>query len=252
MSNKRKNYAHNQQLILFEQVDGRCPMCGKPLMYSKAGKEYKHFQIAHIYPLNPKDSEIIELMNVPKLDDDVNSLKNVIAVCPDCHSKFDKPRTKTEYNKWYKIKQKLQQESEIKNTFQDFNIEEEIIIILKRLNESGIESSLVELSYNSLKIDNKANDTLPFITKQKIKTDVVYYFEFIRECFIDIDKTTPNKFETLASQIRTIYLKLSQTITDQDLIFKALVEWLDEKSDSYSNRACEIIISYFVQDCEVF
>lgn len=134
----------------------------------------------------------------------------------------------------------------------DFVIEEDIIIVIKKLNGNDIESELIELTYKSLKIDDKMDDTIPFIIKQSIKSDVVYYFEFIKYCFKDIDKTVPNKFETLASQVKSTYLKLSQTISEQDIIFKALVNWLDEKSDKYSKRACEIIISFFIQNCEIF
>ena len=34
--------------------------------------------------------------------------------------------------------------------------------------------------------------------------------------------------------------------------YNVMVEWLKNKSASQSRKACEIVISYYIQDCEVF
>ena len=67
-----------------------------------------------------------------------------------------------------------------------------------------------------------------------------------------MDKISPRKFDTLASQVKSFYLKCSQTCSKQDQLFTILVDWLDEKTEHYSKRACEIVIAFFIQDCEVF
>ena len=38
MSSKRKQYTNNQYLILYNEVDGLCPLCGIELIYEKANK----------------------------------------------------------------------------------------------------------------------------------------------------------------------------------------------------------------------
>lgn len=58
------------------------------------------------------------------MSDDVNSLKNVVAVCRICHKKFDTPRTIDEYRTWVRMKKKLLQENEIKDNYALFNIED--------------------------------------------------------------------------------------------------------------------------------
>lgn len=252
MGDGRRIFSDNEKLLLFNEVDGRCPVCGINLTYKKNSNIYRSFEIAHIYPANPKVNEVDILNGLPRLNIDVNSLRNVLAVCTKCHTEFDNPRTKDEYMKWYNLKGKLLFDSDLKSTYALYNVETEIREVLQRLNSEEAENLLVQLSYNSLKIEQKANSTLPYAIKRSVQNDVVDYFDYIKNLFIEIDKITPNKFDTLASQIKTFYLKCTQTSTDQNLLYLALVDWLNEKTDSYSRRACEIVVAFFIQDCEVF
>ena len=93
MGDNRRIFSDNEKMVLFNEVDGRCPICGSPLTNSKNGKIIKIFEVAHIYPANPLPSEIEVLKDEERLSEDVNSLDNVIAVCRICHKKFDTPRT---------------------------------------------------------------------------------------------------------------------------------------------------------------
>jgi len=62
-------------MLFFNEVDGRCPICGDVLTHRKGGKIYKTFEVAHIYPANPRSSEIELLKNELRLSEDVNDLK---------------------------------------------------------------------------------------------------------------------------------------------------------------------------------
>ncbi|GEB32816.1 ABC-three component system protein [Brevibacillus parabrevis] len=250
MQDNRREFSQNEKMILFNEVGGYCPFCGDELTHRKNGKIFKSFEVAHIYPANPLPEEVELLKGEIKLSEDVNDLKNVIAACKKCHGLFDNPRTVAEYRKWCRLKQGLIQEAQLKSTYYMFNIESEIRVVLENL--QNIDGNIIPLSYDSLKIDQKTNHTLPFILKRKITNDTVDYFDFIRNIFITLDQETPHKFDTLASQIKSFYWKCMQTNESQEYIYNALVEWLFEKTDRYSQRACEIVIAFFVQDCEVF
>lgn len=252
VQDNRREPTNNEKLLLFNEVGGRCPLCGNSLTYKKNGHIYRSFEVAHIYPANPLPEEERLLQNEARLSDDVNSLKNLIAVCTNCHTKFDNPRTVDEYQKWYRLKKRLIQNAEAKDTYQLFNIEFEIRIVLEKLNSPYFEGDLVKLSYDSLKIDQKTDETMPYVVKRTIKNDVVDYFDFIRKLFIEMDKVSPYKFDTLASQVKTFYCKCMQTSQNQEFVYTVLVDWLNEKTDGYSRRACEIVIAFFIQDCEVF
>ena len=168
-------------MVLYNEVNGRCPICGKSLTHTKKRQIIKMFEVAHIYPANPLPEETELLKNEEYLSEDINSLDNVIAVCRICHKKFDTPRTVEEYRSWVRLKKKLLQDAKLKNTYALFNVEEEIAEILKNLNDESLEEELVRLSYESLKIEQKANKTLPFAIKRTIKNEVVDYFDYIHK-----------------------------------------------------------------------
>jgi hypothetical protein len=252
LQDNRREFSDNEKQLLFDEVHGRCPFCGKRLTHQKDGRVYKTFEIAHIYPANPRDEEVTLLNNEERLSEDVNDIKNVIAACRICHKMFDTPRTVEEYHSWMKLKRKLLQDNALKDCYALFNVESEINTVLGKLNTSSIEENLIPLSLDSLKIEEKANSSLPYAIKRSIKNDVVDYFDYIQRNFIELDKVTPYKFSTVAAQIKSFYSKCMQINNDQGQVYYALVDWLDEKTGHYSRRACEIVISFFVQDCEVF
>ena len=92
MTDKRRTYSTPEQISLTTQVGGLCPLCGVSLFYEKKGKPQKAYEIAHIYPLNPKTEETNLLKNEKRLHSDINHLDNLIPLCLSCHGKFDKPR----------------------------------------------------------------------------------------------------------------------------------------------------------------
>ena len=104
VEDKRREFSDNEKMLLYNEVNGRCPICGGVLVYTKNGKINKSFEVAHIYPANPRSEEEELLKNEERLSDDVNDLKNVIAVCRICHKKFDTPRTGEEYRTWVRLK----------------------------------------------------------------------------------------------------------------------------------------------------
>ncbi len=252
VQDNRREPTPNERLQLSNEVGGRCPLCGNSLTSIKKGRAYNICQIAHIYPANPLSNEEKLLENELRLSDDVNDLNNLLAVCAHCHTKFDKPRTIEEYREWYRLKKRIIENANAKDTYRLFNIEGEIRTVLEKLNNPLFEESLVKLSYESLKIDQKTNDTMPYAIKRTIKNDVVDYFDFIRSLFIEIDNVSPYKFDTLATQVKAFYCKCMQSNQNQEFIYSVIVDWLYEKTGRYSQRACEIIVAFFIQDCEVF
>ncbi|MCS1380773.1 HNH endonuclease [Lysinibacillus sphaericus] len=252
MANKRRLPSENESALLIAEVENLCPLCSITLMYEKKGKKMKRFEAAHIFPLNPTAEEIEVLNGVDKLNEDVNNLENFIALCRTCHKQFDHPRTKEEYNKLFKLKKKLIAQSKARETYHDYQIEIEIKnVILKLVEEADIDT-FETLSLNALKLDEKANNTLTGITKRKIRNDITDYYIFIREQFKILDKQDTDSFNLIASQIRTYYLKLKKNENSQQNIYEQLTEWLSKKTENSNKEVCGIIISFFIQNCEVF
>jgi predicted HNH restriction endonuclease len=251
MSNKRKNYTENQYIILFNEVDGLCPLCSIKLIYEKANKLNKRVNLAHIYPHSPTIEEKKLLKNVEKLSSDIDSIKNIIWLCPNCHEKFDKPRTLEGYNKLLNIKKKLLQKREIEEEFNSYQIEEEIKKVLNILAEDNSNDNELILQYNPKTIDSKLNETINNLTKRKIKNHVHDFFHIVKKEFQNIDSIKTSKSTLIATQVKVFYLKAMDNNINQEDVFNYLVEWLDKKT-SVSKDASSIVISYFVQNCEVF
>ena len=85
-----------------------------------------------------------------------------------------------------------------------------------------------------------------------IRDKVIKYFPFIQETFKDIEICRQNKFDIIASQVKTAFLKANEQNLSQNDIFNKLVEWLYSKTQNSSRIGCECIIAFFVQNCEVF
>lgn len=252
VQDNRKQFTDNEKLVLYGQVKGFCPICGAKLIHDKQTGVYRNFEIAHIYPANATPSEKKLLENEERLSIDVNSLDNVMAVCSRCHTMFDNPRTVEEYREWISIKKRLINDDKYRTIYISFNIEEDIRKVLSKLSNGSNEKDLVPLNYDSLRIEQKTDTTIAFLTKKAIKNNVVEYYSFIKDQFKQIDVDTPGTFELIASQVKSTYLKFNQIDNNQETVFNKLVEWLDKKTGRISTRASEIIISYFIQDCEVF
>ena len=174
-------------------------------------------------------------------------------LCQRCHHIFDHPRTVEEYKDLYSIKINLIQKNKIKDTYALFNIEDEIRDVLRRLNDVDFnEINTLDIKYDVKRVDEKANASMPSLIKRQIKNDVADYFVFIKGVFSEIDKETPDKFDTVALEMKLFYTKCKQITINQEIIYERIVDWLYNKTGKNSKKACEIITAFFIQDCEVF
>lgn len=250
MSDKRRNWSEAEKLILYNQVGGICPMCQKPLYNKKEGKYHKAFQIAHIYPLNPSFEEERILFNEEKLfEKDCNELNNLIALCNNCHSYIDNPTTVDGYRKLADLKKQLIKSQNITDLYSSYTIEEDILKVINCM-ISGLNESSETIDYNQIKIDDKIQKNNK-ILNHKIKEDVSYYYLFIKKCFAEIDKTDMT-FEIIAGQIKSFYKKISSITSDQNKIYDSIANWIFDKYKVGNIEAYKIIVSFFVQNCEVF
>ena len=98
----------------------------------------------------------------------------------------------------------------------------------------------------------KIDNTLSGITKKKIKGHVSEYYHVVKTKLIAIDGIKQSSSDLISSQIKSYYLKTSQIHEDQQSIYEEMVKWLNKKTNSISYDASSIIISFFIQNCEVF
>lgn len=248
---KRKKPSENMGLVLFDEVSGICPKCNKPLMKRSKGQMTKLYEIAHIYPNSPRPHELELLKSEILLNEDVDHEDNLIALCRDCHKIFDNPRTIAGYQEMVAIKKELQRLTKIKNGWFDNSIDEEINEVIETLASFSGEA-LEELSISAIKVDDKSDETLSILVKLKIKNNIKYFYSKIKSKFSEMDKSVPYTSDTIYSQVKTYYMKLRKYGFDQTQIFSALTEWIKKNTNCNNTEVSEILVSFFVQNCEVY
>lgn len=252
MPNKRKKLSDAQQLMLIAQVDRVCPLDAEPLFYKKGKKSHKNYEIAHIYPLNPTAEEKELLQHEERLGDDLNDEDNLIPLCSLCHGKFDKPRTIDEYRELVSIKKRAIERSGQEELWKKHHIEETILEIVNAIYKDADKNIDTEITFTSMRVSDKLDDSITKPTQLKIKNNVKNYYTFVREKLALLDKSGNCTSEIISSQIKTFYLAQKRNGVGQQAIFDNIVNWLKVKTKSETREPAEIIASFFVQNCEVF
>jgi hypothetical protein len=252
MSNDRLTYGENANIVLFNQTRGICPICDKPLMQDKNKAKFKRYELAHIYPLNPKPEEVKLLENEEKLHTDPNHEDNIIPLCNSCHDEFDNPRTIEGYRKVFNIKKKLILQDRSRSIWHDHSIEKDISFILNTLSELSESDIDNILTYDPQDIDSKVDSSVKNIEKKRIKNNVSNYFTVIQKMFTEIEANNANSAVLISLQIKQYYEKQVQLKFSKIESYYNLIDWISERTKSENKEASELIASFFVQNCEVF
>jgi hypothetical protein len=253
MALQRRSYTPAAEIALTTQVESCCPLCGEPLFFRKGTGTYKCYELAHIYPLNPKSEEIDELKDVALLHFDRNDTDNLIPLCVECHTKFDKPRTRAEYETLYDIKSKLIERERQRALMREYPIEKDIQHIIASLGAVAINGvDELELSLDPKSVDAKFDATMPELTRRKIKHNVGDYYQHVFREFRALEQLSPTKSQLIYSQVKSFYLKQKDLGLSQKDIFHNVVEWFRNATKPETIEAPEIVAAFFVQNCEVF
>ena len=84
---------------------------------------------------------------------------------------------------------------------------------------------------------------------RKVEPNVTEYFDDVRDLFKVRQETTDFLYEKIREEVHNKFISLSDLSKPE--IFQRMVTWLQEETRG-SYDACEIVISYFIQSCEVF
>lgn len=248
---KRKGFSENTNISLVSEVGSRCPKCNRALMYEKTNSINKNYEIAHIYPFSPRPYEVELLKGEERLSENVDHAHNLIALCLICHNEFDNPRTVAGYREMVSIKKAIFQRIEQFKLIDDYQIEAEIAHILDSLESEHVQAE-AELSLDPKSLDAKINESMSRLTKSRIEHNVTSYFSFIRTKLQLLDLSTPNAADRISVQIKSFYLQQAKNSESQQIIYRNIVQWLQNKTQTSSPEACEILTSFFIQNCEIF
>ena len=245
---KRKRCSDIELARLLDETDCLCPICGHHLLEDKNGKIIKCYQIAHIYPHRPTAEQLNALSQVSP-PTDVEGLDNLIPLCFNCHKRQDSWTTKKDYWQLYNLKKVLSRKFMGKQITADFDLESEIQTVVMSLS-SLTAKDLAALSYSPVYIDDKVHDP---VLRISIINNVTQFYGYIENLFREIDDSSPGSFKNIAAAVKRCFLKQESTqwFQSESELFEYMVSWLKSKTNG-DRHVCEIIISFFVQSCEVF
>lgn len=251
MSRREKNRIRltpTQEQELFAELDGKCPLCGDSLMAEKNGRRIRAYDSAHIYPHSPTAAQLKALKDVPT-PNDVESPQNIIFLCKRCHKLQDEGTTAADYLKLYMLKQEKSGAYRATQEASRIDIEPELKDVLDQLSAIG-ESDLTELSFQPLAVKRKIEEGA---LRRKVLWNVTTYFETLKRLFQELDERRSSTFELIAMQFKQAFVKQEREalLPDKSQVFDTLVEWVHSKTRG-SRMASEAVVSYFIQDCEVF
>lgn len=138
----------------------------------------------------------------------------------------------------------------ISNMDDSFDLEKAITDIIKKLSQIPTEYE-AKLNYKPLVVDKKIENKNLILMKD-IKNNVVNYYSFIEEQFKNLSKEDTTIFDRIAKNIKFKSDNLINEGNSQEVVFNTLVDWLKDKVATKQDTACRAIISFFVQNCEVF
>lgn len=240
----------NNVIALLVEVSGKCPKCKRSLFKDKDGNVVDVYQITEIYPSAPNEKTALELAGVKKLSEDLNSAYNGIVLCADCSRSYATNTTKAEYEKMFALKKELIMFNSAQNKVDDTKIEQEIEDVVRAI-ASADPKDYAELKYEAVSVAEKIpmKDAMFY---RKVFRNVVEYFNCVRATFNQMNLANRLNFEEVAGEIRLAFLKADKDGLTREQIFELLVDKIRGGNRALTVSACEAVIAFFVQNCEVF
>lgn len=220
---------------LLNETNGYCvfPGCGKKLSVIANGK------IAHAY----------EIVLIDKSK--ASTIDNLLAVCPQCQATYTLDENNKKLMKELKgIKSVLSDHQQSVDMLESLNLDKGITNVIKKAAKLG-EKDLKDASLDPKEIKQKLNPTEDAALYYTVNGYVTVYFRKIKEIMTNLDKRGEIDYEEVQNQIHAIYLRLKKKKKSRIEIFNEIADKIHRitlQDDIY----CKIVVSYFVQSCEVF
>ena len=209
------------------------------------------------------------LTYVPTLIDGMRPpvFENLIALCPACHARYLAERKSSTQGKMLDFLRNKKQELMIRDTARSvlprYEIEAGVDRLLRKIQDDLIELTeedlkALRLNYDPVKVRQKipADTREQRILLKKVLRNVQENYNLVDNNLKNLNKEQVIRQRVFSAQIKNLFIDFDETTVDgeplsQTVIFDNLVRWLHENTDE-DMEVCAIVISYFIQSCEVF
>lgn len=133
---------------------------------------------------------------------------------------------------------------------ENLSLEKGIVDVLKKVKKLN-QKDLSNASLDPKEITQKISPEDDFALYMTINSYVNTYYVRIREIMTNADKRGEIDYDEVQDQIHAMYKKLKKAKKSKVDIFNEIVQKI-HKVSLMDEILCQIVVSYFVQSCEVF
>ena len=200
---------------LMAETEGKCPRCGKIL--------------------SAANSTVVSAGNGED-----------ILLCLDCCAKVqnlpDRQKILTE------LKSDLHQRLETSEAVAANKLLDEVKELLVRLNNVSVDD--IRLSITPIRVEKKISDPL---LRRKVRGYILDgMYDGVNTCIAQLAAENRLNVLKLSKCVRRMFEDASEENDSQEEIFYAIADSVYRQSRQVSRSAAELLVSYFVQRCEVF
>lgn len=219
---------------LINEANHVCPFpgCGRSLVVTNAGKATNLYNVG-----------LIDKKKAP-------TVENLLALCPHCYATYsidDNAKICKELNGVKKILVAHQKSVQL---LDDLPLEKGIVGVISKVKNLK-EKDLADASLDPKEIKQKlkpADNMALYIT---VNTYVTTYYVKLREIMMNADKRGEIDYDEVQDQMHAIYKRLKKTKKTKVEIFNEIAQKI-HKVSLQEDMFCQIVVSYFIQSCEVF
>ena len=142
------------------------------------------------------------------------------------------------------VKKILETRAQSLSLIDDLPLEKGIIRAIGKIKKLN-EKDLADASLDPKEIKQKLRPADNIALYHTISLYVTTYFVKIKEIMMNLDKRGEIDYEEVQDQMKAIYRRLNMEIFNEIV---AKIHRISLQEDIY----CQIVVSYFVQSCEVF
>lgn len=225
--------ARNKDALLM-QCAGFCTECRRPLTSRKRGDDVS------VYEILPIDA-----------DRSSYGFDDFVVMCPQCAARYRRHSGKNDIEHVWAKKRSLVKRQDFDGLLVPLNLEKELSQLLNDVKRLGMEATSHETGRMSNPVPIREKVPEDDELCREITDSVSLYYPFISSRMRMLEESQKLSFNGLLAQMHSQYLEYEGRGLEQSEVFDRLADWIAGRT-SVRPRTASILVSYFVQICEVF
>lgn len=236
---------------LLSECGMKCSCCGRKVISTKGGRPIGRYVITSIMPigLDAVDREPYEKLRKPPAD--LTSLDNRILLCRNCAEDYAYDPTPAKYADLMDIKAIQVNGARISASVYDIEVEHGINDILDALSVmKTMPPRINKTKWKAFRVDKKIVKEI--MLQDSVTDHVLKYYRYIEAQFKQREREGSLKFKKVKNEVSECFETIYDPGKTHQEMYDYMVEWLKDKTGCRNITSCSVMISFFVQNCEVF